>query len=168
MDVRRRRGGNGSNSNNGGDDFKLTYEQKKRLMKAQEFSFKESKVVSVITNIIWAVVGIAVVVYFDVINAIKYDHRIDRFWLQGSTALVLFAAIVVFVAVFVYQKLLKRNYDVELPWAVPIATVSGLLSIVGFMIAFYPAYGIVTIPLVVVCSMSFILTLATITSALNL
>eukprot|EP00055_Hartaetosiga_balthica_P003479 m.7955 g.7955 ORF g.7955 m.7955 type:complete len:171 (+) comp2969_c0_seq1:72-584(+) len=152
------------------EEVTLTTNQIKRLKEAQALQDNqpESKIVSILTNIFWIGVGIAVLLYFDVINAVKYDTRIDWFSFQLACALLGFASLVLVVAVFIIQKLLGRNYDVELPWAVPTATISGLLSIVGFIFAFYPAYGIVTVPLVVVSSISFIITLATVTSFFNI
>eukprot|EP00037_Helgoeca_nana_P007397 m.67428 g.67428 ORF g.67428 m.67428 type:complete len:179 (-) comp18196_c0_seq1:339-875(-) len=92
----------------------------------------------------WLFLAIFVTHYFDVVDAVLYDPRVDRDRLFFAEVLILFSIVVTGYAIIVVEVMLGKDYLKHSPWAVPLATVTSLIGWVMFWMCMWPVWGFVS------------------------
>eukprot|EP00043_Microstomoeca_roanoka_P029487 m.22064 g.22064 ORF g.22064 m.22064 type:complete len:167 (+) comp9229_c0_seq1:166-666(+) len=152
-----------SSSDGADDSFVLSEEQ----IKLHRQAALKDRGNPLLVSLIWMAIGGFLYFYFDLQNVLLFDNRISSSWAKGSG--IFFGISVGTGAVCVVSQLVfKIDYEKRLPWAIPLATITGLLTVVGYIVTFYPVFGLFSIPIIIACSISFVLTLGTLPSMIGL
>ena len=88
-----------------------------------------------------------------IIAQIFFLHHLHRFWLRLAGALF---SVVLIVAFFfqVYLPMVRGvtlpsdRWEIEYPYAYPVATVCFVLSLVSFTLGFWDVWGLLTLPVI--------------------
>jgi len=105
--------------------------------------------------------------YFDVVNAVRFDHRI---YSAALIAAVCLASVTVLIAAYFiiwcsYVKSMSSDdWEVHQPYFIPIATLSFILASIGMNCALWGVYGVKTPFLLFVLGMGTVSTIALVPS----
>eukprot|EP00041_Stephanoeca_diplocostata_P010493 m.166775 g.166775 ORF g.166775 m.166775 type:complete len:169 (-) comp18169_c0_seq1:21-527(-) len=93
------------------------------------------------STIVWLLLCIGVIHKFDIIDAVRYDPRINRESLQLAAVLMAVSIAVAAYSIVFVHGVLGKDYLDHSPWAVPLASLSGLLGWGMFWVCMWPVWG---------------------------
>ena len=108
----------------------------------------------------WSFRLVSIVVHrFDIVDAVLYDPRMDREYLQFAALLLGIAVITAIFCAIVLDKMFGIDYEKKVPWAVPLATLCGLVGYILLWMAVWPVWRFMTIIIMPVLFMGFLVSL---------
>ena len=101
------------------------------------------------STICWMILGIMVFTFTDFANVVVNDARVDSAYLKlgGIFFVVNFIIGIYFVVYLSYIRGYRNWTDHAHPALIPVATFCGCMGLIFFTIAFWPVWGILTIPI---------------------
>lgn len=112
-------------------------------------------------TIAWIIGSFVAIYYSEIITALQVDYRISGTYFHiafGSTT----ATFLIFMYIIIWVNYIKgidsNNWEKDTPYAIPLATIMGIVSGVFWNIALWPVYSYWTPGLVFVIFMGFVMT----------
>ena len=110
-----------------------------------------------LTALLWVSVGVGLAYYIKLPHVVVHgyvpereDRPMNRFYFNiGLAGFGVWALIAAYLIVWV--NLIQRStldWEEHSPYAIPIATVSAICSLAAFCVAFWPIWGLLTLPIV--------------------
>ncbi|XP_064601964.1 transmembrane protein 128-like [Liolophura sinensis] len=116
-----------------------------------------------IQNVCWLIVSMAVFYYTDFYLVLRYDPKVNRFWLNIGLLLI---GVNVSIALFLIlwlnyvKKLTTDQWEKRYPAAIPIATACFILGGILLTVGLWPVWRILTPVILAVLFMGFVVTVA--------
>ncbi|KAL5020862.1 hypothetical protein ScPMuIL_000017 [Solemya velum] len=151
-----------------GDNSKLRLsdnvdEETQKKIDAEISKYRRVESAYSIQNVLWLISAFAVFYYTDMVNALRYDRRIDRTWLNaGLLSVGITVSISLFLIIWVSCVKKRHSDDWErlYPAAIPIATAAFILGGICLTKGLWPIWSIFTPVILFVLFMGFVVTVA--------
>ena len=127
--------------------------------KKNSFNSSKEKITEKIHAGFWVVISILILYYTDLIHQITSDKRIERFSLTiAITSLSINLVLVLYSTIWLpYMMKTKVPIEIYAPKLVPISALLAIITIIMFMYALWPIYGLLTPLLILILTLGLLL-----------
>jgi len=110
--------------------------------------------------VVWLVAALSLIYVTDFIYVVIEDHRVNRPYLYfGVAGFLTNLSIGIYLAYYLphFKGVKTDDWETASPWAIPIATIFGILGCIGFTVGLWPVWHYLTIPLLFVIFMGTVM-----------
>lgn len=134
--------------------------KKKLAADIQELKAEKSYTANItVSNIFWLMACYGVVHKFDIVDAMLYDDRINREYLNTAVMLLVTSWSTGAFCALVLERIFGVDYEKKVPWAVPLATITGLIGFTLLWMSVWPVWRWMTFIIMPSLFMGFIVAL---------